>query len=114
MVSLGHAAEALTTLRCHSNLEELGLRHSPGSLAVVVSRCATTSYGEQVQYAVSQCVTGRPALRHPASTGPRPLVEYSTWYYSWHIPRPHPKWRRNHEEATAPDRSSERESRANR
>lgn len=57
VVSLGHAAETLTTLRCHSDLEELGLRHSPGALAVVVSRCTTARYGEQAQYAVSQCVT---------------------------------------------------------
>ena len=69
MVSLGYAAETLTTLRCHSDLEELGLRHSPGSLAVVVSRCTTKSYGEQAQWAVSQCVTA--SARAPAPSPQR-------------------------------------------
>jgi hypothetical protein len=90
MVSLGHAAEALTILRGHSNLEELGLRHSPGSLAVVVSRCTTASYGEQVQYAVSQCVTTHlrslgGTFRRPAAwleTLPTTLAWYSTVYYT--------------------------------
>jgi len=90
MVGLGYAAEALTTLRCHSNLEELGLRHSPGSLAVVVSRCTTARYGEQAQYAVSQCVTPLSlsldgTFRSPAAwleTLPTTLAEYSTRYYT--------------------------------
>lgn len=83
MVRLGHAAEALTALRCHSNLEELCLRHSPGSLAVVVSRCTTARYGEQAQYAVSQCVAD---ASHRIVDLPSRSCEYRTWYYTSSMP----------------------------
>jgi hypothetical protein len=58
VVSLGHATEALTTLRRHSNLKEVGLRHWPvaarrGRLTVYHDklwrtgpmRCLTMCYG---------------------------------------------------------------------
>jgi hypothetical protein len=73
VVGLGHPAESTATLRSHSNLQELGLRHSPGGLVVVVSRCTTASYGELAQYAVSQCVTLRKGRFRPRPPSSAPI-----------------------------------------